>query len=338
VNTASNVSSALFGRLADGREVHAYSLRNTRGVSVTILTLGGIVQSVRAPDRQGRVGDIVLGFDTLAPYLNNRDYLGAVIGRYANRIANGRFRLDGRDYLLSRNEGENTLHGGAHGFDRALWNATVDGERLQLTHTSADGDQGFPGAFAVSVAYRLSNDNEFTIAYQARSSAPTVVNLTNHTYWRLGDDSILDHTLQVDADRFTPVGTNMIPLGTLVPVEGTVLDLRKLRLLRDLLHSADPLIRASLGLDHNFVLNGRGPAARLFHPNSGRCVEVLTTEPGLQVYSGNHWASHGLRAWSAIALETQHFPDSPNQPGFPSTVLRPGELFQSSTIFRIGVG
>jgi aldose 1-epimerase len=341
VSAASCVSCALFGRLADGRDVHAYTLANPNDVSVTILTLGGIVQSVRAPDREGRVGDIVLGFDTLAPYLDNRDYLGAVIGRCANRIARGRFRLDDRDYVLSRNDGENTLHGGAEGVDKALWNATVDGEGLLLTHTSGDGDQGFPGALALSVVYRLNGNNEFTIDYRARTSAPTVVNLTNHSYWRLSgerDDRILDHSLQIAADRFTPVDAHLIPLGMMTPVEGTALDLREPCRLRDVLGSTDPLIRAAQGLDHNFVLNTRdGPAARLFHHETGRVLEVFTSEPGLQVYSGNHLTAPGLRAWSGIALETQHFPDSPNQPGFPSTVLRPGELFRSSTIFRIGV-
>ncbi len=340
MSVASRLSRALFGRLPDGRDVHAYTLTNGNSVSVTVLTLGGIVQSVRAPDREGRIGDIVLGFDTLAPYLGNRDYLGAVIGRYANRIARGRFRLDDRDYVLSRNDGENTLHGGAQGFDKVLWSATGDGGRLLLTHESADGDQGFPGKLSLSVAYRLNDNNEFAIAYEARTSAPTVINLTNHSYWRLSgerDDRILDHLLQVDADRFTPVDARMVPLGTMAAVEGTAIDLCEPRRLGDVLRSTDPLIHAAQGLDHNFVLNNRGgPAARLFHQGSGRSVEVFTTEPGLQVYSGNHLASPGLRAWSGIALETQHFPDSPNQQAFPSTVLRLGELFQSSTIFRIG--
>ena len=342
------VSCAVFGRLPDGREVHAYTLVNARGLSATILTLGAIVQSVRTSDRDGRFADIVLGFDRLEPYLDNRAYLGAVIGRYANRIARGRFQLDAREHVLSRNEADNTLHGGAEGFDKAIWNATVAGARLSLTHRSPDGDQGFPGELAVTVTYELTGGG-LQIDYEARASAATPVNLTNHSYWNLAGKAaadILDHVLQVDADRFTPVDGRMIPTGTIASVDGTPFDFRTARTLRQAVQSGDPKVLRAGGIDQNFVLNGgaaHARAASLRDPGSGRTLEVLTTEPGLQVYTGNHLHLAGvgkggvpLRRWGGIALETQHFPDSPNQTSFPSTVLRPGETFRSSTIFRIG--
>ena len=334
-----SIARAPFDVTPDGRQIDAFSLTNAHGLSLTIVTLGAIVQSVRAPDRNGRLANIVLSFETLAPYLDNRDYVGCVIGRFANRIARGRFRLDGRDHQLSRNEGENTLHGGAEGFDKAVWSAEIDGERLLLSHRSPDGDQGFPGELTVTIAYALSDANEFSIAYEARTSAPTVLSLTNHIYWRLSgykDGDILDHTLEIAADRFTPVDAEMIPLGTFAGVEGTPLDLRQPRPLRDVLQAVDPRIADAGGLDHNFVLHkSQSSAARLFHPSSGRQLEVFTTEPALQVYSGNHLRAHGLSKWSGIALETQRFPDAPNQPAFPSAVLRPGGIFRSSTTFRI---
>ncbi len=346
MSAATPVSCAVFGRRPDGREVHAYTLVNTRGLSATILTLGAIVQSVRAPDRNGRFADIVLGFDTLEPYLDNRGYVGAAVGRYANRIAGGRFRLDGREHVLSRNETGNTQHGGTHGFDKAIWNATVEGARLSLSHRSPDGDQGFPGELAVAVTYELTAGG-LQIAYEARTSAATVVNLTNHSYWNLaGHDAagILDHVLQVAADRFTPVDEHSIPSGVIAAVDGTPFDFRTARSLRLAVQSRDPQVARAGGIDQNFVLDGASARAALLRdPVSGRTLELFTTEPGLQVYTGNHLEVAGagkggvpLRRWSGIALETQHFPDSPNQASFPSTVLRPDDTFRSSTIFRIG--
>ena len=346
------VSCSQFGRTADGRVVHAYTLANSSGAAATVLTLGGIVQRLHAPDRAGRVGNIVLGFDTLEPYLDNRAYIGAIIGRYAGRIAGGRFSLDGREYVLSRNESHNTLHGGTTGFDKCVWDAKVDGGRLSLSPTSADGDQGFPGALAVTVTYELSDNNELKISYGASTSAPTVLNLTNHTYWNLSGDGtgdVLDHLLQINADGFTPVDRQLIPVGTVVSVAATSLDFRTPRRLREVLEATGPLTAGAGGIDHNFVLNqaeetGETLAAVLSHPKSGRTLEVLTTEPGLQVYTGNDLQTvmtgrgrKPLPRWGGIALETQHFPDSPNLTAFPSTILRPGEAFRSSTTFRFGL-
>jgi len=337
------------GLLPDGRKVEAFTLTNGHGVSARVLTLGGALQSVLAPDRNGALADVTLGWPDAATYLTARGHLGVLIGRYANRIAGGQFALDGRTYDLPRNSGENTLHGGAQGFNKAVWMVRdASDAHLTLSHVSPDGDQGFPGTLTATARYSLSPDNALEIAYEAVTDAPTVVNLTNHAYWNLtGRGDILDHTLVVTADVFTPVDRSMIPTGEVRRVEGTPFDFRKPTRVREQLAATDdPQIALANGIDHNFVLKQAATgelmhAATLSDDASGRVLEVWTTEPGMQVYTGNGLASdvpgtNGERyaRWGGIALETQHFPNSPNAPSFPSTVLRPGETFHSRTQFR----
>jgi aldose 1-epimerase len=336
-----------FGILPDSRTVDAFTLTNG-DLTVRILTLGGIIQSLLAPDRDGKHADVVLGFATLEDYLQDTESHGALTGRYANRIAGGRFTLDGHEYRLSQNAGIDTLHGGAHGFNRALWRVEdATAKSLTLSHVSPDGDQGFPGALSVTVAYTLA-DNALQIDFQATTDAPTVLNLCNHAYWDLGGrGSILDHTLRVNADAFTPMNERFIVTGEIRDVTGTPFDFRApARLEVRVKDRAEPQIKLAGGVDHNFVLRHRAPgdlttAAILADDISGRVLEVQTTEPGLQVYTGNslRGGPNGKNGapyprWSGIALETQHFPNSPNEPSFPSTVLRPGETFPSQTRFR----
>jgi aldose 1-epimerase len=333
----------IFGTLADGRAVERHRLESTRGVAVDILSLGGVIQRVFAPDRDGRLADIALGFAGLEPYLANPSYLGALIGRCANRIANGRIVIDGVTYLLSRNSGRETLHGGDGGFHRAVWVVeAAASDRLHLSHESPDGDQGFPGALRVDAIYSLSAEGALRLDFAATTTRPTIVNLTSHAYWNLaggGSGDVLDHQLQVEADAFTPMTDRLLPTGEIRPVAGAPFDFREPRPLRDAVTlSSDPQIALAGGVDHNFVLrDGHGRlarAAKLSDPRSGRVLEVLTTEPGLQVYTGNVLAG---AKWGGVALETQHFPDSAHHPAFPSILLRPGAVFRSSTEFRLGV-
>lgn len=342
-----------FGSTA-GNAVERYTLTNSHCMVVKILTYGGIVQSLGVPDRDGRVGDVVLGFDTLKDYVqNNSPYFGAVIGRYANRIAGGKFTLDGVTYHLPTNDGPNTLHGGTKGFDKRIWEAREisgsDTVGLELRYTSPDGEQGFPGTLETRVVYTLTEKNELRIDYHATTSEPTVVNLTNHSYFNLqgeGTSTIYDHELQINADRYTPVDATFIPIGKLTSVADTPFDFREPKSIGEDIRDGHPQIVRGHGFDHNFVLNRRSvgglvPAARVEDPNSGRVLEVATTEPGVQFYSGNFLdgtlvgtSGRVYRQSDGFALETQHFPDSPNQPQFPSTVLRPGERFHSTTVFR----
>lgn len=313
-----------FGRAPDGRPVEAYTLTNVHGMSVCILTYGGTVQSLRALDRDGELDDVVLGYDELERYFDSPRYFGALIGRYANRIAKGWFSIDGRDYQVTRNEGENSLHGGVEGFDKRLWTAKAQetrvGARLTLNLVSPDGDQGFPGELAVQVAYELTRGNELRLDFQATTTAPTVINLTNHSYWNLsGLDGrhTRDHEFQVFAEAYTPVDEALLPTGEIAPVAGTDFDFREPRLL-------------TVDLDHNFVLRPKGrealaPAARLHHPGVGRTLQIDTTEPGLQVFTG----------FGGVALETQRFPDAPNHPNFVPTLLRPGVTWKSTTVFKL---
>jgi aldose 1-epimerase len=347
-----------FGRLEDGREVERWVLANARRTRVDVLTFGGIVQSLRVPDARGRRENVVLGLPALGDYVAADTYFGAITGRYANRIAQGRFTLDGREHALATNNGPNHLHGGAPGFDKRVWAAEpapgADGVGLRLAYTSPDGEEGYPGRLDVTVLYTLTDADELRIDYRATTDAPTIVNLTNHSYFNLageGSGTVLDHQLQLDATRYTPVDPTSIPTGELAPVSGTPMDFTRPRALGARIRQGTEQLVRGRGYDHNWVLDRAGTApgalaraARLREPESGRVLTVSTTEPGIQVYSGNFLdgtlvgtSGHAYRQGDGLALETQHFPDSPNQPAFPSTVLRPGETYRSSTVYAFSV-
>ena len=331
--------------------VDIYTLTNRAGIEARIMTYGAAIVSLKTPDRHGRLQNIVLGFDTLAPYLAGVPYFGATVGRYANRIADGRFTLEGKTYQLPRNDGPNSLHGGTRGFDKRVWTAETQGQTLRLTYVSADGEEGYPGRLTAHVSYRLGDDDTLAIAYEATTTAPTPVNLANHAYFNLTGDSghtILDHVLTIDADRFTPVSPTLIPTGELRSVAGTPFDFRAPTAIGSRIESGDAQLRIGKGYDHNWILTKTRPgemtrAALLFDPASGRTLEVRTTQPGLQFYSGNLLdgkpAGGGtvFQHRTGLCLETQHFPDSPNHPAFPSTILRPGETYSQTTILAFGV-
>lgn len=341
-----------FGRLPNGAAVDAVTLRNGWGLAARILTYGGIIAALDVPDKAGQAANVVLGFDTLESYSGSTAYIGAIIGRYANRISGGRFELDGVDHHVCVNEPPNALHGGAQGFDRAVWHidslAAGDEPSVQLSHISAAGDQGFPGRLAVQARYRLRAD-ALQLDFEAATDRPTVVNLTNHSYFNLagaGTGDVLGHELMIVADRFTPIDRTLIPTGDIRPVDGTPFDFRTAAPIGARIRAASEQLAIARGYDHNFVLRGArdsGPAlaARVREPRSGRVMEVWTTEPGLQFYSGNFLTGSDIGAGGRLyrqsdgfCLETQHFPDAPNQPHFPSTVLRPGATFSSTTRFR----
>lgn len=336
-----------FGRLPEGARVTRYTLSQTGGLTLRVLDYGGIVQSLEIPDARGRVVNVALGFASLEGYLEATDaYFGSLVGRFANLLAGGRFSLDDENYTVDINDADNCLHGGGTGFDKRLWRAeALTDNELRLSLSSADGDQGFPGRLDVDVTYRLL-EHSVRIDYQATTDAPTVINLTNHTYFNLageGSGSVEEHTLEIDADEFTPVGRDLIPTGEVAPLFATPMDLRRQTPIGAHLRDPHPQMLAARGYDHNYVLRGSGlrRAARLADPLSGRVLEVFTDQPGLQVYSsnnldGSHVGSSGrtYRQGDGLALETQHFPDSPNHPTFPSTVLRPGQLFSSSTMWK----
>ncbi|MDQ1045181.1 aldose epimerase family protein [Streptomyces sp. V4I2] len=315
----------LFGTLSDGTPVHRWTLERA-GVRVRILSYGGIVQSVEVPDREGHAADVVLGFPELDGYVTHPDpYFGALVGRYANRIAGGRFPLDGRTYALALNNPPNSLHGGERGFDKRVWDVTPVEHGVRLTRVSAHGEEGFPGRLEVSTTYSLDEAGALRIAYEAVTDAPTVVNLTNHSYFNLGGSGNAGgHELRIAASRFTPVDADLIPTGVLDEVADTRFDFREAR-------------KVGSGYDHNFVLDkgvtdGPVEVAELYDPASGRVLTVATTEPGLQLYTADH-LGEPFAPCDGIALETQHFPDSPNRPEFPSTVLRPGEVYRSETVY-----
>ena len=348
------VELGAFGRLEDGRTVDRIVLRSDE-LEVAILTYGATVQTVRARDRDGRVDDVVLGFDDLAGYLAPHPYFGAVIGRYANRIAKGRFTLDGVEHRLPVNNGPNCMHGGTVGFDRHVWSAhelpeSAGGEGVELRHVSPDGDMGFPGELSATVTYSVRG-GELRVDYRARTDRPTVSNLTNHSYFNLagaGSGTVEDHEVRLLARRFTPVDADLIPTGELAEVAGTPLDFRSPRAVGAALRVGHEQVARARGYDHNWVLDGGGDgslqlAAQVREPSSGRTLEVRTDQPGVQFYSGNFLdgtvvgkGGRVYRQGDAFCLETQHFPDSPNQPSFPSTVLRPGETYRTSTAFRFG--
>jgi aldose 1-epimerase len=339
--------------MPDGRGIDLFTLRNRPGAVAEIMTYGGIVVALHVPDRGGTPGDVVLGYPTLDGYLaDNRPYFGALIGRYGNRIGGGRFKLEGHELSLARNNGENHLHGGEKGFDRVVWTGSPvpgpDRAAVELRYESPDGEEGYPGNLSVKVTYALTDENALRIDYLATTDRITVCNLTHHGYFNLdgaGRGDILAHRLFIDADRFTPIDRRLITTGELRPVTGTPFDFTAARRIGELIEARDEQLLCAGGYDHNFVLNSGGSttptlAARLDGSTSGRHLEVLTTEPGLQFYSGNFLDGtitgkgglvYGRRF--GLCLETQHFPDSPNQPGFPSTLLRPGEEYRSTTIY-----
>ena len=356
------VTRSSFGTLPDGTGVELYTLKNANGMEVRITNFGAIVTSLKVPDRDGKFADVVLGFDTLEGYLQDQPYFGATIGRYANRIGKAAFELDGKTYTLAANDGANSLHGGRKGFDKVVWRAdTFDqpgAAGVVLTYTSPDGEEGYPGALDVRVTYTLTDNNELAIDYRATTDQPTVLNLTHHGYFNLGGHDagdILQHELTLNAERYTPIDATLIPTGELASVAGTPFDFRSKTAIGARIDADDPQIEFGKGYDHNFVLNraaaatGAGSeglvlAARVEHPKSGRTMEVRTTEPGLQLYTGNFLdgtltgkSGRVYQYRGALCLETQHFPDSPNKPKFPSTTLRPGEEFNSRTVYRFSL-
>ena len=348
------IASASFGRAGD-RNVEIYTLTNAHGLEARIMTYGAALVSLKTPDRAGRLQNIVLGFDALEPYLAGVPYFGASVGRFANRIANGRFTLDGKAYQLPRNDGPNSLHGGTRGFDKRIWTAepleSPQGPAVRLTYVSAAGEEGYPGQLTARVTYRLGNDDTLTIEFEATSTAATPVNLANHAYFNLTGDprnTILKHLLTINADRFTPVNATLIPTGELRPVAGTPFDFRAPQAIGSRIEAADEQLRLGHGYDHNWVLNQSAPgtatlAAVLMDPQSGREMQVRTTQPGLQFYTGNFLDGKPAGSGTVfphrtgLCLETQHFPDSPNQPAFPATILRPGERFSATTVLTFRV-
>jgi aldose 1-epimerase len=344
------ISKSEFGKLPDDTLIDAYTLHNIHGASATIITYGATLTQLFVPDKTGQLGDVVLGFDKLESYEGDpHPYFGATIGRYGNRIANGKFTLEGKEYHLYINNAPNTLHGGKVGFDRRVWKAApsenAQGESVRFTYVSPDGEEGYPGTLTVSVTYTLTNSNELQIKYAAETDKPTVLNLTNHSYFNLaGTGDILEHVLQLNADNYTPVDATLIPTGQISSVANTPLDFRKPTPIGA--HIGE--LKDIGGYDHNYVVNGKPATLRLAgkveDPSTGRQMEVWTTEPGMQFYSAIHLdpsivgkGGKPYQKYGALCLETQHYPDSPNHPTFPTTVLRPGQKFTSETIYKFSV-
>jgi aldose 1-epimerase len=339
-----------FGKLADGRQASLYILSNKNGMEAAITNYGATLVSLKVPDRQGKLADVVLGYDNLEGYVSDKSYLGVTVGRYANRIGHARFTLDGKTYQLAKNDSDNTLHGGAVGFNKQLWDAKeVPGEQaVRFHYLSKDGEENFPGNLSVQVTYALTDANELKIDYAATTDKDTVLNLTNHAYYNLkgqGQGDILQHQLTLHADRFTPVDAGLIPTGELRAVQGTPFDFTAAHTIGERINHNDEQLKLGRGYDHNFVLNGKmgtlRPAAQVYEPTTGRMMDILTTEPGIQLYSGNFLDGtiHGKagKVYNhryAFCLETQHFPDSPNQPQFPTTELKPGQRFHSTTVMK----
>ena len=346
------VRKETFGKTADGKPVDLYTLTNSNGLEVRAMTYGGIIVSMRVPDRKGKLADVVLGHDDFDGYLVNPPYFGAIVGRYANRIANGTFTLDGVKYTLPKNDGQNTLHGGLIGFNKVIWDAkefkNEKGVGVAFNYLSKDGEEGFPGNLKVKVSYTLTNENQLIIDYEATTDKATPINLTQHTYFNLageGNGDILGHEVMLNADRFTPADKTLIPTGEIRPVKGTPLDFTTPATIGSRINDNYEQLVIGHGYDHNFVIkrkdNSLTLAARAREPNSGRVLEVYTTEPAVQLYSGNFLdgtivgkQGHAYKKRDGFCLETQHFPDSPNHPDFPSTILRPGTTFRSQTVFK----
>jgi aldose 1-epimerase len=350
------IKKEAFGKTPDGKTVDIYTLTNSHGMEVRAMTYGGIIVSLRVPDKSGKLADVVLGFDTFDGYLDNKPYMGAIIGRYGNRIGGAEFRLDGVKYTLAKNNGPNSLHGGLKGFDKVVWDAHSSegpqGQSVTLTYTSKNGEEGFPGTLKAKVTYTLNNKNELIFDYQATTDKATPVNLTNHSYFNLsgeGNGDILKHEVKLNADRFTPVDENLIPTGELQSVKqgdgGTPLDFTKSTPIGARINADYHQLVIAKGYDHNFVINRKGDgmelAARVKDPVSSRVLEVYTTEPGVQLYTGNFLdgtitgkQGHVYKQRYGFCLETQHYPDSPNHPDFPSTILRPGQTYHSETMLK----
>lgn len=349
------ITKGPFGKTADGAPVDIYSLTNSNGVEARITNYGGIVVSLKVPDRDGKLDDVVLGYDTVDEYIEASPYFGSLIGRYGNRIAKGRFTLDGKQYTLAQNNDENHLHGGLKGFDKVVWKARAmiadRGPGLSLSYMSADGEEGYPGNLSVKVIYILTDDNDLRIHYSATTDKPTPVNLSHHSYFNLagqGNGDILSHKLILKADRFLPVDEGLIPTGELRPVADTPFDFNKPTAISARIEQKDRQLEFGGGYDHCWVLNesdGQMPlAARVFEPTSGRVMEVFTTEPGIQFYCGNFLDGSNVGKGGKVyehrygfCLETQHFPDSPNRPDFPSVILKPGEQYETATTYRFSV-
>ncbi|MGZ8290540.1 MAG: aldose epimerase family protein [Telluria sp.] len=347
------ITQAAFGTLPDGRQATLFTLTNRTGMIVRITDFGGIITEIHAPGRDGKLADVTLGFDSVEPYVEDSPYFGALIGRCGNRIARGRFELDGQQYKLATNNGPNHLHGGVTGFSRVLWNASIlEGDSrmgLTLTYESSDGEEGYPGNLAATVVYQLTDDNELLVKFHATTDRATPVNLTQHAYFNLaGQGDILGHELEIDADSYTPVDATLIPTGLFAPVAGTPFDFRTPRTIGERIGDKDEQLRYGGGYDHNFVLNKpiektSTLAARARDPVSGRVLELYTEEPGVQFYSGNFLdGTLTGKGWNyayrgGFCLEPQHFPDSPNHPSFPAVVLRPGEEYSTASKFRFSI-
>jgi aldose 1-epimerase len=349
--TGGEIAKDPFGTV-DGTPVDIYTLRNHHGAEARISNYGGIVVSLKVPDKNGQLADVVLGYDKLEDYLKETPYFGALIGRYGNRIAKGRFTLDGVTYQLATNNYPNALHGGLKGFDKRVWEATVlngpEGPGLELHYTSRDGEEGYPGTLTVKAVYRLTPDNALRLDYTATTDKDTVLNLTQHSYFNLagqGSGDILKHEVMMPADRYTPVDSTLIPTGELAPVEGTPFDFRKPTAIGARINQENEQLKFGKGYDHNWVFNKKigdlTLLARVTEPSSGRILEVLSTEPGLQFYSGNFLdgtlKGKGGKVYNfrnGFCMEPQHFPDSPNQPNFPSVVLKPGQVYKNTIIYR----
>ncbi len=344
-----SLETSEFGAV-DGQPVTLFTLTNASGASVGIIEYGGIVVSLNVPDRDGNLGDVVLGFDTLDAYVADTPYFGAITGRYANRIAGGKFEIDGTTYELPVNNGPNSLHGGIKGFDKVVWKGTPaeSGDGVSFAYVSQDGEEGYPGTLEATVTYTWTDTNELRIDYEASTDKPTVINLTNHSYFNLKDggaSSILDHVLMINASNYTPVDATSIPIGEIALLDGSPLDFREPTAIGARIEEEDEQLGFGAGYDHNYVIDrdadGLALAATVSEPETGRVMDVLTAEPGVQFYSGNFLDGHHIgkggvahQHRSGFCLETQHYPDSPNQPDFPSTVLRPGETYKTSTVYK----
>jgi aldose 1-epimerase len=345
-----SVSKQAFGHTSDGTAVDIYTLADGK-VEARVITYGGIIVSLRTPDRNGKLDDVVLGYDSVDQYIAQTPYFGAIIGRYANRIAHGSFQLDGKTYSIPKNNGDNALHGGIRGFDKVVWTAQQIKDGVELTYVSKDGDQGFPGTLTTTVRYTLEG-GALRIEYAATTDKDTVLNLTNHSYFNLagqGKGDVFGHVVKIDASRFTPADASQIPTGELKPVEGTPFDFRTPHAIGERINADDAQLHLGKGYDHNFVLDhAQGQlteAAEVYEPTTGRILRVLTTEPGVQLYTGNNLdgsitgkEGRVYKQFFALCQETQHFPDSPNHPNFPTTELKPGRAFHSVTVFQFEAG
>ncbi len=350
-----SIKKELFGQLKNGHSADIYTLTNSKGMIAQITPFGGILVSLLTPNRDGKLEDIVLGYDNLEGYINGTQNFGTTVGRYANRIGKGKFTLEGQDYQLALNHGDHHLHGGNVGFAKKLWKASPieldDGVAIQLEYLSKDGEENYPGNLTVKVIYKLTNNNEIQIDYEATTDQTTILNLTHHSYFNLngnGAGNILDHELSIDADKITETDTNMIPTGKLVNISNTPFDFRKATAIGSRINAPHEQLKFGRGYDHNWIINNWDQSLRsvatLYAPATGRMMETLTTEPGIQVYTAN-WLTPEVigkkgrpsSSRQAVCLETQHFPDSPNQPSFPSVLLKPGEKYTQQTVYRFSV-